>query len=123
MNDSILTTIATMLLGSFDSTTFNATNAFFTELVIGINTALSVLTQLGVGADEGFKITGTEETWEDFIQSSRVDVEMVKSYVYLKTKLMFDPPQNSFLVDSIKNLCNEFEFRINVQVDTKKSDS
>lgn len=123
MNDSILTTIATMLLGSFDSTTFNAKDAFFTELVIGINTALSVLTQLGVGADEGFKITGTDETWADFIQSSRVDVEMVKSYVYLKTKLMFDPPQNSFLVDSIKNLCNEFEFRINVQVDTKKSDS
>ena len=123
MNDSILTTIATMLLGSFDPTTYKATDAFFTDLVIGINTALSIMTQMGVGADEGFKITGTDETWEDFIGSSRVDIEMVKSYVYLKTKLMFDPPQNSFLVDSIKNLCNELEFRINVQVDTESSDN
>lgn len=123
MNDSILTTIATMLFGSFDPTTYKPTDVFFTELVVGINTALSILTQLGVGAEEGFTISGTEETWEDFIQSSRLDVEMIKSYVYLKTKLMFDPPQNSFLVDSIKNLCSELEFRINVQVDTESSDS
>ena len=122
MNDSILTTIATMLLGSFDPTTYQAGDAFFTELVVGINTSLSILTQMGVGSEEGFKITGAQETWADFIGSNRLDVEMIKSFVYLKTKLMFDPPQNSFLVDSIKNLCSELEFRINVEVDTKESE-
>ena len=121
MNDSILVTISTMLFGSFDATNYSASDAFFVELIVGINTSLSILTQMGVGNPDGFKITGLDETWNDFVGETRLDVEMIKSYVYLKTKLMFDPPQNSFLVDSIKNLCSELEFRINVEVDTKES--
>lgn len=122
MDDSILTTIASMLLGSFDPTTYNATDAFMTDLIVGINSSLSIMTQMGVGSEDGFSITGPEETWGDFFGDyPRDDIEMIKSYVYMKTKLMFDPPQNSFLVDSLNKLCNELEFRINVAVDTERS--
>ena len=117
---SILGEIATMILGSFEPSGSSGINPFQTDLIIHINSALSTLTQLGVGSIEGFAITGTDETWSDFLLGNRKDVEMIKSYVYMKVRLMFDPPQNSFLVDSLEKQCKEFEWRANVAVDTKK---
>lgn len=121
-NESILSTIARMILGSFDDSGSEGANPFETDLIIHINSALSTLTQLGVGSEEGFAITGTSETWEDFVGEKRSDIEMIKSYVYMKVRLMFDPPQNSFLVDSLEKQCKEFEWRANVAVDTKTTE-
>lgn len=111
MNDSILNTIKRLIGGYIEG------DAFDQELIIDINSAMSVLTQLGVGPEEGFAITGSTETWNDYV-GDRSDIEMVKTYIYAKVRLMFDPPTNSFLVDSMKKLCDEFEWRLNVAIET-----
>jgi len=89
---------------------------FDDELVMHINSALMALQQLGVGPSTGFYITSDEEEWADLL-GDRIDLEAVKIYIYLKVKLAFDPPQNSFLVDAIKNQLEELSFRINVQAE------
>lgn len=89
---------------------------FDTEIIIHINSALMVLTQLGVGPSKGFLITDSSQKWNDFV-SDRTDIESIKTYVYMKVKLIFDPPQMSALIDSMNNTIREFEWRINVAVD------
>lgn len=89
---------------------------FDQELIIHINTALMTLTQLGVGPSGGVFITGEEDTWTSIIEGA-FDLEMVKSYVILKVKLLFDPPSSSFVLESMKNQITEMEWRLNVQVE------
>lgn len=115
MEDSILKTTKRLLGGYVEGTAFND------EIIYSINSVLSVLTQLGVGPAEGFVITGEEETWSDFI-GERTDIEMIKMYVYTKVRLLFDPPSNSFLIDSMKKICDEFEWRLNVAIETPSSE-
>lgn len=95
---------------------------FDTEILVHTNSALMVLNQLGVGPPNGFVVTGNSETWSDFIGTS-TDLEMVKTYVYVKVKLVFDPPQSSAAIESLKQLINEYEWRLNVQVDPGKTPS
>ena len=89
---------------------------FDQELIMHINSVFMVLNQLGVGPVGGFKISSNEEVWTDFV-STRLDLESVKSYIYLKVRLLFDPPQNSFLVGSIEKQIEENEWRLQVQVE------
>lgn len=89
---------------------------FDTDIIIHINSVLMVLNQLGVGPDTGFSITGKTETWVDFIGYDP-NLEMVKSYIYLKVRLLFDPPTNNSAMESMKQLISEYEWRINVAVD------
>lgn len=110
MNDSILTTIKKLLGIAEDDTSFD------TDVIININMALNVLLQLGVGPENGFSITGNTETWSDYIDDMS-KLEMVKTYIYLKVKLIFDPPQSSRVIESIENQIKELEWRANVQVD------
>jgi len=98
------------LLGIVDDNSFDA------ELILHINSVFSILTQLGIGPPEGFYITNSSDTWNKFLGNA-IDLELVKSYVYLRVRLLFDPPQNSFLVESIKKQCEEFEWRANVIVE------
>lgn len=90
--------------------------AFDKELIIHINSAISVLTQLGVGLVDGFKITGKLEEWIQ-LTLGRIDIDDIKNYIYFKCRLSFDPPQNSFLVKSLEDQIKELEWRIDVQVD------
>lgn len=90
---------------------------FDQEIIMHINSALMILTQLGVGPSTGFKIIGDTETWDSYLED-RNDLESVKSYIYLKVRLLFDPPQNSFLVESINKQIEEFEWRLQVQTST-----
>ena len=89
---------------------------FDQELIMHINSVFMVLNQLGVGPVDGFKISSNDEVWADFV-GTRLDIESVKSYIYLKVRLLFDPPQNSFLIDSISNQIDEYEWRLQVQVE------
>ncbi len=114
MEESILNTIK-MMLGPDDSY-----DVFDTEIIIHINTALSILTQLGVGPKKGFRITGPDETWDDFISDGSVDLEGIKSYIYMKVKMIFDPPANSFVMKAMEDSCKELEWRLNVTVDPGK---
>jgi hypothetical protein len=81
-----------------------------------INSAFFRLNQLGVGPSDGFFITDKTTTWEEFL-ASRKDLEAVKTYVYQKVRLLFDPPQSAFLVEVIKDSIKEFEWTINVQAE------
>lgn len=106
--DSILTTIK-QLVGVTEGDT-----SFDTDIIIGINTALFTLTQLGVGPATGFSIQNKEKVWSDFL-SAATDLEAVKTFIYLKVKLVFDPPANSALLDSINTVLDELTFRLAVQ--------
>ena len=89
---------------------------FDQELIMHINSVFMVLNQLGIGPVGGFKISSNEEAWTDFV-GTRLDLESVKSYIYLKVRLLFDPPQNSFLVGSIEKQIEEQEWRLQVQAE------
>lgn len=91
-------------------------DSFDQELIMHVNTVFTLMTQLGLGPTDGFFITDATAKWTDY-NPTRKDLEMMKSYIFLRVRLLFDPPQNSFLVDSIQKQCNEFEWRLNVQVD------
>lgn len=110
MNDSILITIKKLLGIAADDTSFDV------DVIVHINMAINVLLQLGVGPATGFSITGNTETWSDYI-SDMSKLEMVKTYIYLKVKLVFDPPAQSRVIESYENQIKELDFRLNVQVD------
>ena len=110
MEESILTSIKKLLGIAEEYTQFD------TDLIIHINTVLSVLGQIGVGSDGRQSITDKNTTWESFM-GSEVKLDMVKSYVYLKVKLLFDPPQSSAVMDAINRNIGELEWRIFVETD------
>lgn len=112
--DSILRTIK-KLIGGVEDDDFTG---FDTDLIVHINSALRILNQLGVGVS-GFNITGLDETWTDFLGEDESILSEVKTYVYLKVKLVFDPPANSFTQQSIKDEIKELEWRMNVEVDPR----
>lgn len=106
MDDSILNTIKKMLGFDADYT------AFDTDITMHINSVFSVMHQLGATPPAGFWISDAATKWSDFIEG-RQHVEMVKSYMYFKVRLMFDPPATSFAIDAIKQQISEFEWRLN----------
>lgn len=110
MNESILTSIKKALGIQEEYEQFDP------DIVMHINTALSILTDLGVGPSEGFFITDKTASWSDFVPNSK-RIESIKSYVVLKVRLLFDPPTSSAVLDSMNRLISELEWRINVIVD------
>ena len=88
-------------------------DCFDTDIILHINSVLMILTQLGVGPSEGFIITDKTATWDDFLKDTK-KLESVKSYVYLKVKLLFDPPLSSAVMDATNSLIRELEWRLNV---------
>ena len=119
MTDSIFLTIKQMI-GGFESYTYESADAFDLDLLIHINTALSILCQIGVGPEDGFSITGSEETWEDFV-SNRPDMAMIKSYVYMQVRLYFDTSDlNTGLVQSMKDSIKELEWRLKAAAEERE---
>lgn len=90
--------------------------SFDNEIVMSINSVFLSLQQLGVGPEAGFRITGNYETWASFL-GTVIDLEAVKTYIFLKVRMLFDPPQNSFLVGAIEKQISEFEWRLQVQAE------
>lgn len=78
-----------------------------------INSVFMVLTQLGVGPAEGFAIEDETSVWTDFLPQG-AKLEAVKSYMFIKVKLIFDPPLSSAVMESYKRQLDEFEWRLNV---------
>lgn len=97
-------------------------DVFDSDILIFINSALATLTQIGIGPSTGFRITGESETWEDLLGSSE-DLDSVKTYIYMKVKLAFDPPSNSTVLHAYEESCKEFEWRLNVAVDPSRLDT
>lgn len=110
--DSILTSVKKML-GIADEYEY-----FDSDLIIHINSVFSILTQLGVGPKNGFIIEDKQSTWKDFL-SDEEKLMLVKSYVYLKVRILFDPPQSSAILECYKSQINEYEWRLNVAAETE----
>lgn len=107
MTDSIL--ISTKKILGIDA----AYTAFDVDVITHINSAFSTLNQLGIGPVEGFMIVDDTTTWDLFLEyDSRMNA--VKSYVYLRVRLLFDPPTTSYLITAMKEQVQELEWRLNV---------
>lgn len=89
--------------------------SFDITIKIHINTVMLTLNQLGVGPVEGFMLETGEETWDQFFTDQRLNA--VKSYIYLRVKLLFDPPITGFTKDSYERQILELEWRLNAEVD------
>ena len=111
MNDSILTSIK-KLLGITEEY-----EHFDQDIIIHINSVFMILNQLGVGPSNGFSITDKTAVWSDFI-SEGTNLESVKSYIYLKVILLFDPPTTSAVMESMNRMISELEFRLNVSAES-----
>lgn len=112
--DSILTSVKKMLGITEEYTHFDA------DIIMHINSVFMVLNQLGIGPPEGYMIEDAEDQWMDFVEKKDLQrMQAIKSYVFMKVRLMFDPPANSTGVQSMENLIRELEFRLNVTADNK----
>lgn len=105
MEESILKTIK-QLIGCPDDF-----EQFDLDLTIHINSAFAALTQLGVGPKEGYRITGPDNVWSEFEEDTQKS-SLIKDYVYIKTRLLFDPPTSGSLMDSLKEQLKEMEWRL-----------
>lgn len=111
--DSILQSIKKLLGITADY------NQFDTDIIIHINSVFSILKQLGVGPENGFSISGEYDVWSDFISKENTQLQDVITYVYLKVKLIFDPPLSASVIDSIKQTIGELEWRLNVEAESQ----
>lgn len=109
--DSILTSVKKMLGIAEDYEHFDM------DIIIHINSVFSVLCQLGVGPVSGFQIVDKSQNWSDFIPNEDPRLNMVKTYMYAKVRMIFDPPTSGAVSEAMNNTINELEFRLNVQVD------
>lgn len=111
--DSILLSVKKMLGIAEEYTSFDQ------DIIMHINSAFFILNQLGVGTDK-FSITDDSAVWTDFIDIE--NLELIRSYVYLKVRMLFDPPQAGALSEAMKRSIDEFEWRINVEVDPRREE-
>ena len=92
--------------------------AFDEDLIIHINTVFAVLNQIGIGPQEGFFIVDETTNWDEYM--SDINQASVRTYVYLKVRLLFDPPGSGILVDSINRMISELEWRLYLEGDSPK---
>jgi hypothetical protein len=110
--DSILNTIKKLL--GIDITD----DSFDTDIMVHTNSAILSLSQMGIGPKNGFIVTSDVEVWDNYIDSSTINLEGVKTYLYLKVKLLFDPPANSTTIDAFNKSIAELEWRMMLAVET-----
>lgn len=113
--DSILTSIKKLLGIAEEYEHFDA------DLIMHINSVFFTLTQIGVGPSEGFSITDEEDIWSDFLPEDQ-NLEAVKTYVYQRVRLMFDPPSSSALIEALNKQIAEYEWRLNVAAESYKKE-
>ena len=112
MDSSILTSIKKLLGIAEEDTSFDQ------DIIMHINTVFAILAQLGVGPANGFSIEDDGAIWGDYL-GNVTNLELVKSYIYMKVRSMFDPPTSSILADAMNKNISELEWRINTMVDPK----
>lgn len=108
--DSILSSVKKML-GLTEEYDY-----FDPDIIMHINSVFMILNQLGVGPQNGFSISDKNATWDEYISDDQ-NVEAVKTYMYMKVRLMFDPPLSSAVTDAINRNISELEWRLNASVD------
>ncbi len=111
MSDSILTSTK-KILGIDEAYT-----AFDPDIITHINSVFTTLNQLGVGPGNGIVIEDDDDLWSTYF-SPEMGLSAVKTYVYLRVRLLFDPPTTSYLITALNEQIRELEWRLNVQVDS-----
>lgn len=106
MEESILKSTKKILGLADDYTVFDL------DVITHINSVFTTLTQLGVGPPEGYMIEGDKDLWEDFI-SDDPTYNSIKSYIYLRVRMLFDPPPTSYAIDAMERQIKELEWRLN----------
>lgn len=91
-------------------------DSFDEDLLVDINSCCSYLSQIGVTTFDHFVVDSVDQTWDDCIPDI-AHLEDIKTFIWIRVKLAFDPPTNSFLVENLKEQLREAEWRINVAVD------
>ena len=109
--NSILTSIKKLLgiTGEYE--------AFDVDIIMHINMVFMTLNQMGVGPESVFNIIDKNDTWEDFLPPDDKNFSPVKTYVYLKVKMVFDPPSSSIVMEAMNRMVSELEWRMNSQVE------
>lgn len=110
MEESILNSIKKLLGPSASDEHFDQ------DIIMNINASISILTQIGLGPSEGFMIEDDGAIWCDLIGDAK-NLELVKTYVYLKAKMVFDPPSSGTITESYNKIISEYESRISYIVD------
>lgn len=93
--------------------------SFDEDILVFINSSITVLKQLGVNIDPTYYVEGYDATWDDFPDDQTRS--LIKEYIFLKSKVVFDPPTSSIVLDAYKQAISELEWRINVDVDKKEN--
>lgn len=112
--ESILTSVKKMLGITEEYDHFDP------DIIMHINSVFMILQQIGVGPENGFYIEDDTATWADFL-TDPVRLPIVKSYMFLKVRMLFDPPASSVVMEAMKQMAAEYEWRLNVAVDPEKS--
>lgn len=108
--ESILHEVKQILGQEWDDTTYDL------DIKTHINSTFFDLQQIGVGPKAGFEISDANAKWDSYLGGNK-NLNAVKSYIYLRVRLLFDPPQNSFLVSSLQQQIDKMEWRLMVEVD------
>lgn len=111
MTDSILTSVKKALGIAEEYEHFDP------EIIMLINSFLAILNQVGIGPPNGFAIQDKNATWSDFIGADSKKLNDVQTYVYLRVKLVFDPPSTAAVIESMTNIASEVEWRLGVSGD------
>jgi hypothetical protein len=107
------------ILGSVkDSLGIIGYDVFDKQLIMHINSVFADLNQMGVGPSSGFSIADGSSQWSAFTEDDML-LNNVKSYMFLRVKMLFDPPTNSIVKDSYEKQINEWAFRLNVYCEDK----
>ena len=114
--DNILSSIKKLLGIPTEETAFDS------DIIMHINSVFMILNQLGIGPSDGFTISDDYALWSDFIPDGQ-NIELVKSYMYMKVRLMFDPPSSSAVLSAMEKSISEFEWRLNAQAETKMEEN
>lgn len=114
--DSILNSVKKMLGIEPDVTDFN------TDLIININSAILALIQNGIGPSSGYCIIDENDTYEDFLGEDKKEIyDPVGMYLFVNTKMRFDPPASSIVMEALKETKKELEWRLNVFEEVKEN--
>lgn len=110
--DSILITIKKMLGIDAEDDSFDM------DIIVIINSIIPILTQMGIGPSKGYVVLSQENLWSDYLKDNIVNLESIKTYIFLKTKLVFDPPANSTMIEAYNKMISELEWRMMLNVET-----
>ena len=114
MDESILTSIKKLLGLTEDYTAFDQ------QITMHINAVILILKQIGV-CEKAYTVTDKTDTWSEFLSKDK-DFEAVKSYMYMKVRMLFDPPTTTVVADSMNRMISELEWRLNVEAESKTAE-